>query len=121
MTGLCKVETDVEVVFFFPVWLFKVRHYFFSSFFNLCSGADDGDFLVFLLNIIKRMVYFFERRLSADSKFSNTWPSLERAHIIDDSLNFIRVEVESLNLKSTHSFLYLLISFFYVLLTSFDK
>ena len=93
LVGLGQVEADVEVVLLLAVRLLEEEHYLFAGFLDLGSGADYGDLLVFLLDVVKGVVYLLERRLPAYPELSNARFSLERGHVVDDGLDLIRVKV----------------------------
>jgi len=100
LIGLCEIKTNVEVKLFLAVGFFEVGHDFSVSILDLCSGSDDGNLLIFLLDIVERMIDFLKGRLSANAKLSNTRFSLKRWHVIYNCLYLIRIEVKSFDLKS---------------------
>jgi hypothetical protein len=60
LDGLGKVKTDVEIVLFLSVGFLEIGHYFFPGSLDLRPRAYDGNFLIFLLDVIERVVYLFE-------------------------------------------------------------
>jgi hypothetical protein len=103
LIGLRKVEADIEIILFFAVGFFKVAHDFLAGPLYFCSGADDGDFFVLLLDVVEGVVHLLEWGLSADPELSNAWLSFEGGHVIDYCLDFVGVEVESFDLESDRS------------------
>jgi hypothetical protein len=77
LARLSQIKTDIEVILFFSIGLFKIRHDFLSSLLYLSSCSNDGNLFVFLLNVVEWMVDFLERRLTADSELGDSRSSFE--------------------------------------------
>lgn len=73
MIDLRQVKTDIKVVLLFSIGLFKKWHDLFSGFLDLGASPYHCDFFVFLLDVVKGMIDFFEWGLPADSEFCHTW------------------------------------------------
>jgi hypothetical protein len=100
LIGLGKVETDVEVILLLAVRFFEITHDLLTRALDLSTSANDGYFLVLLLDVVEGMIDLFEGRLSTYTELGNSWFALQGRHVVNNSLDLIRVEVESLDLES---------------------
>jgi hypothetical protein len=96
--GLGQIETYVKVVLFFSVWLLEKIHDFSSRLFDLLSRTYHQNLLVFLLNVIERMINLLERGFPSNSKLSHSRLSSQTGNIVDDSFDLIGIEIQSFNL-----------------------
>ncbi len=67
------------------------------------------------------MVDIFKRCLSGNTEFSHKWFPLKRSHIIQNSLNLIGIQVQSLYLQHRNPSLYVIISLLDVLFRSLHQ
>lgn len=95
LSWLSQIKTYVKVVFFFSVWLLEKIHDFSSRLFDLLSRTYHQNLLVFLLNVIERMINLFERGFSSNSKLGHSRLSSQTGYIVDYSFYFIWIEIQS--------------------------
>jgi hypothetical protein len=95
---LGQVQTDVEVVLFLAIGFLKEVHDLPACFLNFLSGSNHENLLVLLLNVVKGMIDFLEGGLPANPELSHCCFPAQTGHVVDDSLNLVGVEVETLDL-----------------------
>lgn len=70
---LGQEQADVVVVLLLSVGLLEERQDLAPCFLDLGAGADDGDLLVFLLNVVERVIDFSEGHLPTDAELCHPW------------------------------------------------